>query len=98
MFFGLQKYKFIYISICVVSVFIPLRTKAYVNDISKINIAHLDYASVEGNEAAQILPIPTRINEIIYPTLGFPSLIQPGQLFSVILQLSKVQTTSFLTI
>ena len=61
---------------------IPLKEKA------SVNLGDLNYANVQDNEEAQTLPIPTRINEIIYPTLGFPSLLKRGQSFSIILQLS----------
>ncbi|HLD74849.1 MAG TPA: metallophosphoesterase [Bdellovibrionota bacterium] len=62
---------------------IPLKEK------SGINLDDLNYATRENNEEAQTLPIPTRINEIIYPTIGFPSLIKRGQNFSIILQLPR---------
>ena len=57
-----------------------------------VPLRDLNYASINLNESAQSLPIPTRIHEIIYPTIGFPSLVFKGQTFSIILQLSSEQT------
>ena len=59
--------------------------------LSNIQLEDLNYADVNNNEAIQVLPIPTRIHEIIFPTLGFPSLVFPGDTFSIILQLSDEQ-------
>ncbi|OGQ17953.1 MAG: hypothetical protein A3B70_08180 [Deltaproteobacteria bacterium RIFCSPHIGHO2_02_FULL_40_11] len=62
---------------------------------NSIYLDNLRYADVSENEEAQTLPIPTRIHEIIYPVLGFPALVHPGQTFSMILQLSKEQQKKF---
>lgn len=47
------------------------------------------YSRPSENELAQQLPIPIRIDKIISPTIGFPSLVRKGQPFSVILQLDS---------
>lgn len=53
------------------------------------------YASVHQNELAQKLPIPTRVNQIYYPTSGNPALVVPGQDFFVLLsfELEKFNKT-----
>ena len=85
----LRVLRFIFPSLVLISLTcfagIPLQEK------SGVNLGDLNYANTRSNEEAQALPIPTRINEIIYPTLGFPSMIKRGQDFSIILQLSDVE-------
>ncbi|OFZ19325.1 MAG: hypothetical protein A2X94_00170 [Bdellovibrionales bacterium GWB1_55_8] len=54
-----------------------------------MNLESADYARTEENEGAQLLPIPTRIHEIIQPTIGFPALVQRDTLLPVSLQLDE---------
>ena len=66
-----------------------LYSATFVQSGNQYNIADLSYASKEKNEKTQILPIPAKINDIIFPTGGFPSLISRNDAFSIVLQLSE---------
>src|SRR3989344_7738070 len=71
--------------------FVPLFLWASIDEKVGVRVETWDYADPKLNEEAQVLPIPTRIHEIIYPTLGFPSLVFENDPFSIILQLSESQ-------
>ncbi|MGE4232817.1 MAG: metallophosphoesterase [Bacteriovoracia bacterium] len=60
---------------------------------AKSVIPNIHYARNRINNAAQELPILNRIQNIIFPTVGFPSLVQRGGSLAVLLQIEPHQAS-----